>query len=149
MAPVKKTPQNSLQPPAPSEPQYPRRGLCYRCEERARFLELGRAARCECGDVQRAVHGCYMYRPVLPHKLKPIDGDRRPILAGALIAGRACSAGRPGTEELELRVCPGPAKGEVLMYYAPPRAYLKAARARARQAEERRARRRAARRARR
>lgn len=96
-----------------------RGGLCFRCEERARFHEWGHAARYECGQVDREVGGCDMYRPVLPHALKPVDGERRPLAAPWAISGRACSAGLPGEDVLELRAAPGPHNGEVVLYYGP------------------------------
>lgn len=65
-------------------------GLCFRCEHRARFLELGFAPRCECGAIEQAVCSCYMYKPVLPVLLRPNEGDRRPISGmPTMLSGRA------------------------------------------------------------
>jgi len=93
-------------------------GLCYRCEERARFYEWGHAARHECGQVAQAVHGCYMYRPVLPHKIAPLDGEKRPIGGPWAFSGRAHSVGLPTPQELELRALN--CLTGLVMYYAPP-----------------------------
>ena len=41
-----------------------KKGLCFRCEERARYLETGHGPRFECAQVGEAKHGCYCYRPV-------------------------------------------------------------------------------------
>ena len=53
--------------------------LCYRCEHRARFLENGRRPRYECGEVDSAVDGCYMFRPVKPLVLGVRENDVRPV----------------------------------------------------------------------
>jgi hypothetical protein len=98
--------------------------LCYRCEERARYFEQGHAARCECMG-PGAVHGCYMYRPVVPLVLVPLDGERRPIAAGWGISGRAKAVRIATPDELELRVAPGPNKLEVIFYYTPAKALRK------------------------
>lgn len=54
-------------------------GLCWRCEHRARFNEMGGKwrPRCECGDVHTAYCGCYMYAPVVPFVLRRRRGDTR------------------------------------------------------------------------
>lgn len=70
-----------------------RAGLCFRCEHRARFFETGSRPRCECGDVYRAKHGCYMYRPVAPVALTCDPDDDRPALGPAMIASRVYYAG--------------------------------------------------------
>jgi hypothetical protein len=63
--------------------------LCYRCEIRACFLEDNRyRPRFECGDIERSLHGCYMYRPCRPVVMRPRDGDNRPQYGPALIAAR-------------------------------------------------------------
>lgn len=55
--------------------------LCYRCHHRARYLETGGqwCPRMECGQVDQAVCGCYMYRPPAPLLLISEKGDRRPV----------------------------------------------------------------------
>jgi len=60
-----------------------------------------------------------MYRPVLPHILQPIDGEKRSLLLGWALSGRACSAGMPDTKELALTV--KKVKSGVVLYYAPPK----------------------------
>lgn len=55
------------------------RGLCFRCDYRADFLETGRTPRFECGVIESAVCGCYMFLPVKPIVIKKRDGDPRPI----------------------------------------------------------------------
>jgi len=53
--------------------------LCYRCEERAKFHEKGHAPRYECGEIDKAVSGCYMYKPCMPVTIRPRDNDPRPL----------------------------------------------------------------------
>lgn len=53
--------------------------LCFRCEERAKFHETGHAPRYECGEIDKAVNGCYMFKPVKPIVIKPRKGDERPL----------------------------------------------------------------------
>ena len=66
-----------------------RKGLCYRCENRARFYETGHAPRVQCGIIDRASHSCYAYRPVKPCITKASDpNDPRPRFAGALFSAR-------------------------------------------------------------
>jgi len=62
-------------------------GLCYRCEHRAMFHESGARPRHECGE-DRAVGGCYMYKPVRPVVVTVDDGEKRPAFASPMIAGR-------------------------------------------------------------
>lgn len=64
------------------------KGLCFRCEHRARFLEVQNGPRCECGDVKLAVYSCYMYQPVVPFVLEANEGDDRPIGAPWMVAPR-------------------------------------------------------------
>ena len=63
----------------PKLEQYRPRGLCFRCENRARNLETeGRhQPRRECGSTKMSVHTCYAYRPVKPVVLRKAKGDRR------------------------------------------------------------------------
>lgn len=64
--------------------------LCYRCEHRAAALETGLrdGPRFECKQADRAVVGCYMYRPVAPLVLAPDKGDKRPFMGPPMLAGR-------------------------------------------------------------
>jgi hypothetical protein len=79
-----------------------RPSLCFRCEERARYLEFGHAARYECGCTGRAVRACYCYRPVAPMVQAPLAGDGRPIGAPWMLAPR-CEAKRVAAGHTELR----------------------------------------------
>ena len=54
-------------------------GLCFRCEYRAEYLEIGHAPRFECGVPTSSVSGCYMFQPVKPIVIKPREGDNRPL----------------------------------------------------------------------
>jgi len=65
------------------------RGLCYRCESRAKYLELGLRPRFECGEVKGAKYSCYMYKPVSPVTLKKNLNDDRPQFGSALISSRS------------------------------------------------------------
>lgn len=49
--------------------------LCYRCEWRARYNEIGKQPRCECGDTHSSKYICYMYKPVAPMVVKPAYPD--------------------------------------------------------------------------
>lgn len=62
------------------------KGLCFRCEYRAQFLESKRQPKYECGEVNSAVGGCYMFQPVKPISIKPKNGDGRPITLNILSA---------------------------------------------------------------
>ena len=55
------------------------KGLCFRCEYRAQFLEDKRQPRFECGMIESSVMGCYMFQPVKPICIKPREGDDRPL----------------------------------------------------------------------
>lgn len=65
-----------------SEVNYKLYSLCYRCEHRAQFLERGWQPRLECGNVNSAVGGCYMYKPVKPIIFGKQPNDKRPITLG-------------------------------------------------------------------
>jgi len=75
-----------------------RKGLCFRCEHRARFFESGRSPRFECGDVKTCVHGCYMYQPVMPVILLKNKTDKRPQFGPIVISARSSYAGMPDME---------------------------------------------------
>jgi hypothetical protein len=64
--------------------------LCFRCHHRARFLESGgvEEARYECGQIEHAVVGCYMFRPCRPFALRPEQGDKRPVGAAWTLSAR-------------------------------------------------------------
>jgi len=64
-------------------------GLCFRCEERAKFLEEGISPRCECGMVTSSKYSCYMYKPVRPVVIKKNEDDDRPQFAGAMLSARS------------------------------------------------------------
>lgn len=55
------------------------KGLCFRCEYRAHYLEEGHGPRFECGVPEMCVNGCYMFQPVKPICIKPREGDNRPM----------------------------------------------------------------------
>ena len=86
-------------------------GLCWRCEHRATFHDVGFASRYECGQTDKAVGSCYMYRPTKPLVIAPDKGDRRP-LSPAMIAAR-CHA--VGVAEGEYVTSKG--QGGVLVWY--------------------------------
>ena len=79
-------------------------GLCYRCEHRARFLETGDRPRFECGMEKTASHSCYMFMPCKPIAVTSIAGERRPIFAGWLLAGRIQSYGLIADERIRLKL---------------------------------------------
>jgi hypothetical protein len=66
-----------------------RKGLCFRCEHRARFFESGSRPRYECGDTDMCVSGCYMYKPVCPVVLAKADGDERSQFDAPMISARS------------------------------------------------------------
>ena len=88
-------------------------GLCWRCEHRATFHDIGFGPRHECSQTEMAVHSCYMYRPTKPLVIAPNKGDRRP-LAPAMLACRT-HAIRVAEGEYVARKD----KGGVLVYFAP------------------------------
>ncbi len=72
------------------------KGLCFRCEHRANFLETGRQPRYECGNIEQCNYGCYMYQPVKPVILAIQDGyEGRPQFGPAMISARSRYAGEP------------------------------------------------------
>lgn len=87
--------------------------LCYRCEHRAVFCELGYGPRYECQQ-PGAVVGCYAYRPVRPVVLKRDKGDRRLIGAPDLLSARAHAVGIAPGEYVGRKV-----KGGTAIYYGP------------------------------
>jgi hypothetical protein len=102
-------------------------GLCHRCEHRALALESKGEwrPRYQCGDVNRNVIDCYMYRPVKPLILEPADSERRlklfpgrrgrPRFVGCMFAGREQAA---GIADCEIVATPqGPPDGTVLWWW--------------------------------
>jgi len=65
------------------------RGLCHRCEHRARALETGGGPRWECGNFGEAVTSCYMYLPVLPAIMERHENDDREIRWPAFARARS------------------------------------------------------------
>jgi hypothetical protein len=82
------------------EQQY--HGLCFRCDHRAKFLEIGSQPRYECGQTGQSVCGCYMYKPVKPVILKRNKGDRRPQFAGYMLSARSRGVRIPTEREFIL-----------------------------------------------
>lgn len=71
-----------------------RKGLCFRCEYRARFFETGHGPRAECQMTDMAVFSCYMYRPVAPAITEVAHADDpRPRLGPPIISSRERYAG--------------------------------------------------------
>ena len=83
--------------------QEEKKGLCFRCEHRARFFETGSGPRYECQQPDMAVHGCYMYKPVKPCVLKKDKDDKRPRFAGALFSARERYAGIAPVNECDIK----------------------------------------------
>ena len=79
-------------------------GLCWRCEHRSIFLETGIHPRFECGMEKTASHSCYMFMPCKPIAVTSIAGERRPIFAGWLLAGRIQSYGLIADERIRLKL---------------------------------------------
>ena len=50
-------------------------GMCFRCENRAQFLENGARPRFECGEVESSKYACYSYRPVSPVVLTRLETE--------------------------------------------------------------------------
>ncbi len=90
------------------------RGLCYRCERRALFLEGHGAMRYECGGTN-AVGCCYGYLPVKPITVKHAKGyGRRPMLYPLALSARVERKKDPELT-LEFKV----AKSEFVFYWIP------------------------------
>jgi hypothetical protein len=90
------------------------KGLCFRCEYRAQFLEEEHAPRFECGQINNTYVGCYAYKPVKPIILKKRKGDKRPQFAGHGFSARSEYGGEP---EMELNLSKNK-KGSIL-YWTP------------------------------
>lgn len=64
--------------------------MCFRCEFRAKFLEVGGGPRSECGDIRRSKIACYMFIPCFPIKLeKASKRDPRPEHSAPIISARS------------------------------------------------------------
>ena len=93
-------------------------GLCFRCEWRALFLEKEMRPRYECGVIKEAKVSCYMFKPIQPVILAPLDRkDKRPRFAGAMISSREQVCGL--AENFELGTHKGNKKDEVILYWKP------------------------------
>ena len=94
-----------------------RTGLCFRCEERALFLETGNAPRCECQTPAVNASTCYMYKPVRPVITQVARGYAgRPRLAPIAISAREEAVGV--AVEMELQVVAYPRK-RICLYWKP------------------------------
>ena len=81
------------------------RGLCFRCENRAIFLETGYHPRFECGMEKTASSSCYMFMPAKPIVVAPaVATEKRPIFGPWMIAGRVQSKGLVDVERIRLRL---------------------------------------------
>lgn len=78
--------------------------LCYRCENRAVFLETGYHPRFECGMEKTATSCCYMFMPTKPIAVVPVSGEKRPIFGPWMIAGRVQSKGLIDAERIRLKL---------------------------------------------
>lgn len=67
--------------------------MCYRCEYRAQYLELGHAPRYECSQTHTSYYSCYQYRPVKPVILVANNDETRSLDLPAMFAGRAHAVG--------------------------------------------------------
>jgi hypothetical protein len=63
--------------------------LCFRCENRALFLEKGFRPRFECGEPDRSKYACYCFQPVKPIGLARDREDKRPQFGPWMITSRS------------------------------------------------------------
>lgn len=78
-------------------------GLCFRCENRALFLEGKGQPRCECGQVDSQVCGCYMFKPCKPIITTELDypgAVKRPRFSSPMLSSR-----ERGVELLNGQLC--------------------------------------------
>ena len=99
--------------------------LCFRCEHRAKYLEKLLESkyskdpvhiprpRFECGNIDTAVMGCYMFKPVKPVTIKPRDGDNRPLSLDIL----SCRVEQD--ENIELNIVFDKIDDKILPYWTP------------------------------
>ena len=92
--------------------------LCFRCENRALFLEKGWKPRCECGDVNLAVYTCYCYKPMKPVVTETDPNDNRPAKGPWMIAARE-SGSRIITEDDAVQVVELTTDNKLLAYWLP------------------------------
>jgi len=92
-----------------------RRGLCYRCEHRAQYLEAGHRPRHECGEIQMGKYSCYMYLPIKPVILTKNEDDDRPQFAGSLFSARSYLSER----EPDLKIHLKEYKDGAMLYWKP------------------------------
>lgn len=90
---------------------YNKRGLCFRCEYRARAHEkacfTGEASgpRVECSSLETTVNSCYMFKPIKPPVLKSKDeSEWRPAIPGSILSGRVIIDEEKNEKELLLNV---------------------------------------------
>jgi len=69
------------------------KGFCFRCNNRAVYLEEGHAPRHECKQIESSVQGCYCFKPVKPVIQQLRDNDPRPPFLPSMIAGRTDCVG--------------------------------------------------------
>jgi hypothetical protein len=80
------------------------KGLCFRCDHRAKFLEFGWRPRYECGEPEKCVGGCYMYKPTCPVVLGKDPDDERPQFSAPIISARSRFV-EVADMELAVKVC--------------------------------------------
>lgn len=100
------------------------RGLCHRCEHRAKFYEEGHGPRCECQTPDMSVGSCYMFVPVIPPILGIAPGyeNRKDLrFAGTMLRPRESIVRLPEKhEEVYLNVLEI-SKDELMYYWKPVR----------------------------
>ena len=92
------------------EPEYA--PLCYRCDHRANWHETKHGPRYECGVLNSAVCGCYMYRPVRPLGLVREPSEtalhgRKRMIAGPWMLAARCRGVQIANQHLEATVVKG------------------------------------------
>lgn len=102
-----------------------KRGLCFRCERRARALETGSGPRCECSNFTEASYSCYMYLPTLPAITAPRDNDdKRPRFSMPMLSSREKIVGIPDKDNMVLKgIVVNKKEKSVLCYWVPKRNY--------------------------
>jgi hypothetical protein len=92
-------------------------GLCFRCEERALYLETGHGSRCECQSPTVNVASCYMYKPVRPVITQVAKGyAKRPRLGPTALSAR--EEGVAVATDMELQVAEY-SKKRICLYWEP------------------------------
>lgn len=90
--------------------------LCYRCQRRVDWLEMGKGFRCECQDTKTGVFSCYGFVPIRPVIIKRNDGDARPFPTSTLFSARVHIDREVDEAEMSVRKVKS---GLVLMYELP------------------------------